>query len=230
MVEVETGNGNVDLVVGADGTITVRAELQNPDIIEYEVSQEGDLISVNVKTRSNSRADVTVTLPTNTEFVLSTGNGDINVADVQAPGQMSSGNGSLTLTGGKGDITGNLGNGDINIRDVMGSFIFNAGNGKIVLTEVTGVFILNAGNGDVEFKGKLTSDGDNNFSVGNGSITAELIGSPSVILDLETDDGVIKVNLPVTISEQSKYRLAGTIGDGEANLTVRTGSGDITVK
>ncbi|MFC2058915.1 DUF4097 domain-containing protein [Chloroflexota bacterium] len=248
VVQVETGNGNIDLVVGTDGTITVISELQNPDIIEYQVSQDGDSITVKAKTRSNSRADITVTLPAKTEFVLSTGNGDVNVADVQAPGQMSSGNGSLSLTGVNGNVTGNVGNGDINISDVMGSLFFNAGNGKITLrkasgvftlnagngrilaTEVTGEFNLNAGNGNVEFKGELTSEGDNDFSSGNGSITAELMGSPSVILDLETDDGVIKVDLPVTISEQSKYRLAGTIGDGEANLTVQAGSGDIIIK
>jgi hypothetical protein len=39
-------NGNITLVVGSDNEITVTADLKNPDIIDYTVSQKGDKIIV----------------------------------------------------------------------------------------------------------------------------------------------------------------------------------------
>jgi len=248
-VEVKVGNGDVELIVGAEGEITVTAELRNPDKVDYKVSQDGDKITVDAKTRSNSRADVTVTLPANTEFEVDTGNGDIDVADVQAPGRVSCGNGSITFERLKGDVTGNLGNGDITINDVAGSFILSDGNGDINLKDVAGSFKLNVGNGDIElheatgsfnlsigngdirFQGELPPGSESTFNVGNGSVTVELMGSPSVALDLEAEQkGKVRCNLPVTVSEQSEYRLVGTIGNGEATLKVRTGTGNITIR
>jgi hypothetical protein len=52
-----------------------------------------------------------------------------------------------------------------------------------------------------------------------------------VALDLEIEEeGKIRVGPPATVSEESDYHFIGTIGDGEAALKVRTGTGDITIK
>lgn len=212
-VNLEVGNGNVSLVVAQEGEIIVTAELRKPDSIEYNISQDGDLITVEIKTRSGSRADVTVTLPRNTEFNISSGNGNIEVTDVQAPGIV------------------NHGNGDITLNDVTGQFIFNNGNGDITVNNATGSFLFNNGNGNIRLQGELVCDSSSVINIGNGSVTVELSGSPSVALDLEIQEsGNIIVDLPVTVSEQSDYNLIGTIGNGEALLEVNIGNGDITVK
>ena len=211
-VEVTVGNGDVSLVVGSEGEITVAAELLNPEKAEYQVFQDGDSITVDAKTRSGSRADVTVTVPGNTEFGLSTGNGNVSTAGVQASGAVNVGDGSIVLERLRGHVFGNAGNGNITLRDAAGSFNLNVGNGSIT------------------FQGELTPGGDSRFNVGNGSVTVELAGSLSVTLDLEAEqEGKVSYDLPVTVSEQSEYRLVGTVGNGEAALTVRTGNGNITI-
>jgi hypothetical protein len=230
-VEVEVGNGNVDLVLGTTGQIIVVAELQKPESVKYEVSQDGDSIMVDAKTRDGSKADVTVTVPTNTEFILSTGNGDVSVVGVQGSGILNSGDGLMKLERVTGDIIGNVGNGDITVSDVAGSFILNDGNGNIILSDAKGSFILSLGNGDITFQGELSPSGNSALSVGNGAVTVELTRSPSVALDLEIEEeGKIRVGPPATVSEESDYHFIGTIGDGEAALKVRTGTGDITIK
>jgi hypothetical protein len=177
-VEVEVGNGNVDLVLGTTGQIIagqiiVVAELQKPESVKYEVSQDGDSIMVDAKTRDGSKADVTVTVPTNTEFILSTGNGDVSVVGVQGSGILNSGDGLMKLERVTGDIIGNVGNGDITVSDVAGSFILNDGNGNIILSDAKGSFILSLGNGDITFQGELSPSGNSALSVGNGAVTVE---------------------------------------------------------
>ena len=66
--------------------------------------------------------------------------------------------------------------------------------------------------------------------VGNGSVIIELTGTPSVALDLETESGSISNSQDVSIIEESKYTLIGTIGSGASTLTVDVGNGNITIK
>ena len=90
--------------------------------------------------------------------------------------------------------------------------------------------MVGVGSGRITFRGELIPGGNNMFNTGSGSVVVELRGTPSVAIDLETDDGEVISELPVDVIESSKYKLVGTIGDGEADLTVHVGSGDITIK
>jgi hypothetical protein len=248
-VEVEVGNGNVSLVVGEAGEINVEAVLRSPDNIDYKVYQEGDKVIVEAETRLSSRADVTVMVPKNTGFGVVIGNGNADVVDIEASGGVVCGNGSLSLEGVKGDVSGSIGNGGITASNITGSCTFNIGNGNSTVSNATGSlamntgngsitvrnskgsFGLNSGNGQIKFQGELTPGGKNNMTAGNGAITAELMGTPSVALDLEIQQrGRISYSSAVKVREKSEYRLKGTIGDGEAELTIRTGTGNITIK
>lgn len=248
-VEVEVGNGNVSLVVGEAGEINVEAVLRSPDNIEYKVYQEGNKVIVEAETRFSSRADVTLTVPKNTGFGVVIGNGNVDVVDIEASGGVACGNGSLSLEGVKGDVSGSIGNGGITASDITGSCTFtigngsstvssatgslalNIGNGTITVRNSKGSFGLNSGNGQIKFQGELTKGSKNSFTTGNGAVTAELTGTPSVALDLEIQQrGKISHSSAVKVREKSEYHLRGTMGNGEAELMVRTGTGNITIK
>ena len=49
-------------------------------------------------------------------------------------------------------------------------------------------------------------------------------------LDLETEEGMVKSDLPMTVREMAEGRLVGDIGNGEAALTIHAGTGNITIK
>jgi len=248
-VEVEVGNGKVSLAVGEAGEINVEAVLRNPDSIDYKVYKEGNKVIVEAETRFTSRADVTLTVPKNTGFGVVIGNGNADVVDIEASGGVVCGNGSLLLEGVKGDVSGSIGNGGITANDITGSCTFtigngngtvsnatgslamNTGNGTITVRNSNGSFGLNSGNGQIRFQGELTPGSKNNMTAGNGAVTAELTGTPSVALDLEIQQrGKISYSSAVKVISRSEYRLRGAIGDGEAELTIRTGTGNITVK
>ena len=248
-VEVEVGNGNVSLVVGEAGEINVETVLRNPDNIDYKVYQEGNKIIVDAETRFSSRADMTLTVPKNTGFGVVIGNGNVKVVDIEAAGGVVCGNGSLSLEGVKGDVSGNIGNGGITASDITGSCTFTIGNGNGTVSNATGSlalyigngtitvrasrgsFGLTSGNGQIRFQGELTPGSKNTLGTGNGAVTAELTGTPSVALDLEIQHrGKIRHSSAVKVREKSQYHLKGTIGDGEAELTIRTGTGNITIR
>jgi DUF4097 and DUF4098 domain-containing protein YvlB len=58
----------------------------------------------------------------------------------------------------------------------------------------------------------------------------ELQGKPSVVLDAETSNGKVTSELPILATVTSKERLVGKIGEGEAELYIRTSNGDITIR
>ena len=213
VVNTDIGNGDVELILGPADSITVTAELRKPESIEYSATRDGNTITVIAKTKNNSRADETITVPADTTFSLSTGSGDVDVPAVNASGSVNSGSGSLTLVNTGGDVTGSTGSGDVDARDLEGSFG------------------LSSGSGDVDFKGELAQGSENKFSSGSGSVTAQLTGTPSVDLDLKIEqEGKIRVELSETVVENTEHRFAGTVGAGDAALTVRAGDGDIVVE
>ncbi|MFC1978454.1 hypothetical protein ACFLVP_00505 [Chloroflexota bacterium] len=212
VINVTIGNGSIILVIGGDSSINVEALLLSPDNVTYEVTQDGDTVTIDAVTEHRGRADVTVTLPDNTLYALATGNGGINVPGMNADGQVNIGNGTARLDGVTGDINGNIGNGDF------------------IMINAEGSFIANVGNGNISFKGVFTAAGTNTANIGNGSAIIELTGSPSVAVDLDTDRGTVTSTQEVTITEQSKETLVGTIGGGAATLTVDIGNGNITIK
>ena len=229
-IHVDVGNGDIELIVGEAGTIHTTAKLRNPDNIDYDVTQDGDTITVSAKTKSDSRADVTVVAPQNSAFTLNTGSGDVEIEGIQASGQVNTGSGSVHLNHLQGDVGANVGSGDFNLENFAGTLTANTGSGRVQLSDATGSFTVGVGSGGITFRGELIPGGDNMFNTGSGSVVLELTGMPSVAIDLETDDGEVTSELPVDVIESSKYKLVGTIGDGEADLTVHVGSGDIKIK
>jgi DUF4097 and DUF4098 domain-containing protein YvlB len=249
-IEIRTGNGFIHVETGANGAIDVKADLRDPENVEYSATQSGDKITVRARTRSSgAKADITVTLPENTAYTLDTGNGAIEITGLAADGTAASGNGSVKLKDGKGsiganagngaievtahqgDLMMNAGNGSITVRDSSGSFNLNAGNGKISVNGGEGSFQLNAGNGEITLNAGLIPGSKNSLSSGNGKVTVEFLGTPSVQLDLEIEqEGHIRNSLDVTVDEQSDWHLIGTVGDGDSSLRIRTGRGDIVLK
>lgn len=229
-IDIQVGNGDIEVTVSEDGKISTTAHLRNPDSVEYSATQDGDKVTVIAETDPDGKADITVSVPANCTFSLSTGNGDVTATGLNASGIVSSGNGDAVLEVIQGDIQVHVGNGDITLVDVEGSALVTDGNGDIALQGAKGSFALDNGNGKIDFQGELVAGSENSFSLGNGPVTVELLGTPSVALTLETPNGDVIRDLQITVQEMTDELLVGTIGDGEASLSVRTGNGDITIK
>ena len=64
----------------------------------------------------------------------------------------------------------------------------------------------------------------------NGGVDVTLQGIPSVRLDASTSNGTVTSSLPIVTASTEDTHLAGTLGEGEAELTIHTSNGSVTVQ
>jgi hypothetical protein len=252
-VVVRTGNGGIEVNSGSDDEVLVQATVRDPEKIDYRVSQEGNTITVEAKPkdgrswRSCMQASIVLTVPARTDFELETSNGAIALRGIEGSGNIKTSNGSIGLFDVKGDFEGTTSNGSltidglagsvalrtsngaVNARDVIGEVDLDTSNGGVDVQGLVGEANLETSNGSLSFKGELTAGGDNRLVTSNGQVEVELLGVPSVSLEVLTHEGKIRTTLPITTTLVEDDHITGIIGDGEADLYVRTTNGDVTI-
>ena len=217
----------------------VQATLRKPDDLDYEITQEGDTISVEAKEKRKSfgifnfgespGAHIEITAPSNTRVELRTNNGRVEVYGMHVSGAVRTSNGKIV------------------IEDVIGEFDISTSNGAVTIVRASGTFDIETSNGRIEFDGELASDDNNRIgclqcryasyltttivTTSNGSVEIMLQGTPSVKLDASTGNGSVTTRLPIlTTSPGDERHLVGTVGAGDAELFVRTSNNSIIIR
>ncbi|MDP6713525.1 MAG: DUF4097 family beta strand repeat-containing protein [SAR202 cluster bacterium] len=218
-LEVNGFNGSITVSSGVPGQAVVRASLRQPDRLEYSTHQDGDKIVVTARRLGNffdllsrASAKIDVTVPRTTYLVLNTSNGKINVDGVEGGGSVNTSNGAISVTNADGDYT------------------LGTSNGRVTVENVRGTFDIRTSNGGIEFDGELLPGGNNRIRTSNGSVSVNLPGVPSISLDASTSNGSVVSRLPMTTISSEKTHLKAKIGDGDAELNVRTSNGSITFR
>jgi DUF4097 and DUF4098 domain-containing protein YvlB len=121
-------------------------------------------------------------------------------------------------------------NGGIDAYGITGDTKLRTDNGRIALHDVTGAVDAATDNGSIDFTGELHAGDRAKLSTDNGRVKVKLLGAPSVALDAATDNGTVKSRLPVLTTSSGNHKLVGTIGAGEAALTIRTDNGSVTIE
>ena len=233
---VDSENGSIEVVAGSDNDVHVQATLRGADRIEYEAMQDGDTITVTARrTRRvlfgfGSGADFVVTVPANAEVDLETSNGRIELRGTTGAGSLRTSNGRIVLEDVVGDFVGATSNGSITIDSMEGSARIHTSNGRVDLREVIGEVDVETSNGRISFSGDMTPGGRNRLVTSNGNVNVELSGTPSISLDASTRNGDVNSELPILVTVMKEKELSGTIGDGEADLYIRTSNGDVTIR
>lgn len=231
---VNTENGKIEVNTGSDDEVRVQATLRGVNRINYDVSQDGNTITVTAEITgrwfSNVGADITITAPANSDVELHTSNGMISLNGIEGTGTLRTSNGMIKLENVKGDFDGMTSNGLIEVDTMEGTGFFRTSNGGVDLQGVTGEVDAQTSNGRISFSGNMTAGGSNRLVTSNGNVDVELLGTPSVSLDASTSNGKITCELPIMATTTGDDHLVGTIGDGEADLYIHTSNGDVTIK
>lgn len=199
-LEVDNENGRIIVNAGADGTIRVQAAVKRAQRVDYTVSQTGNTVTVMARTKA---------VITGTE-----GSSDITVT---VPSDTS--------------VELKTENGNVELWQTTGSGTLATTNGEVFMVGVVGEFDATTVNGDITFDGLLVPGGDSEFNLVNGDAILRLQGEPSLNIDSSTDTGSVRVRLQTLEATIDKdTHVVGTVGDGEADLTIHTVNGTITVR
>ena len=232
---VNSDNGWIKVNTGTDDEVRIQATLRGIDRIDYEVSQDGNTITVLAEIDqgwfiSNVGVDITITTPVNTDVELETSNGAIELNGIEGTGTLRTSNGEIVLENVKGDFEGRTSNGKIEVDTLEGTAFLMTSNGGLDLQEVIGEVDAETSNGGISYSGDMIPGGDNRLITSNGNVDVELMGTPSIKLDASTNNGDVTSELPITATTTSDDHLVGTIGDGEADLYIESSNGDVTIR
>lgn len=211
--------------------------------IAFSVVQDGANINVVAKNPNQSfnfgfgdQMNIRVTMPPTLLAQLNTtvGSADINVKGLQndkATLVINTGSGDLNLSDLlAGKLAIKTGSGDIHLNNYTGSLDANTGSGGIDLNGTNRLNDLNfqTGSGDIKVAAALNNPNSANIKTGSGDVELRVSGNTALGFDINTGSGDIKFNLAGgQVVSKDKHNLKT---NGSPVMTIRTGSGDITVE
>jgi hypothetical protein len=174
------------------------------------ITQEGDTVTVRaipITKRSGASTKktegrYTITVPCQSDVMLKTGGGAINVTDLQGNAKAESGGGLLAFTRLEGPLVGRTGGGNVNIVDCDGALKINTGGGNIEVNGGGGSLDGRSGGGSLAVK---DFRGSAHIETGGGSIKIDnVVGK----IDGSTAGGSITATLP-SVKDEVKLKTSG---------------------
>ena len=233
---VRSENGPIQLRHTPSRTISVEATLRKPSRLQYEVSKDGDSVTVELGMRRGfspggaGRADLQIMAPSDTVVDLETNFGRLVVEGMMAGCQLRTLDGPVELERMGGSVDVKTNDGDIEVSGLDGTAKLISSNGSVRLNDVRGSVDVTAVNGKISFSGELPPGTDSRLHAIDEDITVKLQGTPSVKLDVSATNGRVITSLPIVATAKETHDIIGTLGDGEAELTIRAVNGSVSIE
>jgi len=228
-IELRSDFGNITLEKASAADITFQSN--SGKITLKDVNATGDFYSksdfgdteyengsaASVTIESNSGKIELIRLKVSRQIKVDDDFGDITLTQATAASyDLHTNSGTITVDGAKGTLKAYTDFGNIEVTNAQ----------SVVLD-------LKTNSGSVEFSGSL---GEEPHLVKSdfGNITLVLPGDSKLNVDLKTDFGNVKSDLPITVtltdsSSNDGDEIAGAVNGGGAQLTVQTNSGNINI-
>lgn len=220
--------GSVTVVSGADGQVSVSADIAERESLDYSAMQEGNLITVTSRTKTwdpliwgsyvfsgGPRTNIRVTTPRDC---------DLHIETVTDP---------ISISGISGSITCDSKTGNARLSDCNGTIIVHTHTGNADLQNVNGLIDVRDTIGDVIYSGSLAS-GINTVSTTTGNIEIALKGAQDLTIEANTVVGHIisRANLTESKYDRGQYvgqHIFGRMGSGKGRLNLEATTGSITI-
>lgn len=209
---LDSNSGAITLSeVRATGSLTTNTDFGNTKF------ENGSADSLHIETNSGEVSLVKITI--SKEIFVKNDFGDIELEKALASSyDLHTNSGAITVDGAKGKLKADSDFGNITISNAQ----------PVTLTVETN-------SGTVEFSGSL-GVGPHFIKSDFGGIDISLPTDAKLTVDLKTDFGTIKSDLPITIilngstSSSDSDHIGGSINGGGEQLTVQANSGNINIK
>ncbi len=211
-ITLDSNSGTITLSeVRATSNLTTNTDFGNTKF------ENGSADSLHIETNSGEVSLVKINITG--EIFVKDDFGDIELEQaIAASYDLHTNSGSVTVDGAKGTLKAGSDFGNITITNAQ----------AVTLT-------IETNSGTVEFSGSL-GVGPHFVKSDFGGIDISLPDDAKLTVDLKTDFGTIKSDLPITIvlnsqgSNSNSDHISGDINGGGEQLTVQANSGDINIK
>jgi DUF4097 and DUF4098 domain-containing protein YvlB len=236
-----------------DGAINVRSwERRGPDQSSAEAlvvnqTQEGNRIVIEAPSPGSRRSvlgfgswvsqsvNFTVTAPRRLTLAARTGDGLIEVLDLEGTINVNSGDGRIVAANLAGQLQARTGDGSIEIDRVTGRVDADSGDGPIEIAGRLDELTVRTGDGTVRVDATDGSSmkSDWRITTGDGRIALRVPAGFNADVDASTGDGTVRVDgisgPPQDDERSDRRRVVGRLGSGGATLQLRSGDGSIEV-
>lgn len=173
--------------------------------------------------------DYELAVPANSRVRARTGSGSLRVEGVTGPVEATSGSGRTRVADVARGVTVEADSGDVELLAVTGGVDVRTGSGSIDVTGSSMTLRAETGSGRIHVEG--TSGGAWILDAGSGDVSIDLPDDAGFEVDARTDSGTVRIHRPVPDPEEmSRGKIRGVVGGGGPRMTLRTGSGDVTIR
>jgi len=120
--------------------------------------------------------------------------------------------------------------GEIDLRWVEGDIRVKATSGRVFINQAHGAIDVSTQTGDVTIQTELDSPKNYFVQTYSGMINFIVPSSASGIINIETESGEIKTEMPIAIKSMTNRKLVGKFGMGGPDITLSSSSGDVIVE
>lgn len=247
-------SGETRIAVGEDGTVRIQATkrvrgsspekakrlLQN---VEVRMEQNGGVIDVRPHLYEQDRGwmdlfrggrvsvDLVITVPRESSIEAHTVSGDLALAGTRGALEIQSVSGDVTIRDVQGSLAVRSVSGDVSCSDFCGRAEANTVSGDLRLDRcrVQGADVVSV-SGDVELVGALEPGSEHRFKTISGEVDLCLSGGAYEI-GYKTMSGDVTLEAEGRVTRDGRRDRTIIVGEaGGAQVTVKTVSGDLTVR
>ena len=248
-ISVQNHNGTITITRGAENTVVIHATKRAATDealakLQANLQQDGNHITIETTGDNYSgvaffghngmAVDYQIQVPAHADLApINSSNGRIDITGIAGQFDLSTSNGIITARDVDGAIAAQTANGRVSVVGGSGTLRLSSSNGLVEVRDVRANGIdLHTSNGRNTFVGSLVPGSKNIVDTSNGTVAMTLPPESALNVDLRSGNGSVTVGFPVTTAPNSQSKrnaVQGVIGRPDADLTVHTGNGSITL-
>jgi len=210
--------------------VEVRIEQKGNDIFVEPHLYEQERSWLDLFRGKRFRVDFEITVPRETAVNAQTVSGDLDLHGTRGPARLESVSGDVNIEDVQGPMRIKSVSGDVQITDYVGSVEGSSVSGDVDIRGRVHACELHTVSGDISIDLEPEMGGrESRLKTISGDVEIGLLTS-SCVCEYHTASGDLECDVPARVMREGRKDRTVVIGDGRSRLSVRTVSGDFTIK
>lgn len=209
--------------------VEVRIEQQGNDIFVEPHLYEQERTWLDLFRGKRFRVDFEITVPRETAVNAQTVSGDLDLNGTRGPARVESVSGDVNIADVQGPMRLKSVSGDVQCTDYMGAVEGSSVSGDVDIRGRVRACELHTVSGDISVDLEPETGRESRLKTISGDVEVGLL-TASCVCDYHTASGDLECEEPARIIREGRKDRTIIIGEGRSHLTVKTVSGDLTIR